>query len=131
MRSTITAQPGLQSLYRTGSGGATILVAGFATAFAAAGFAVRFAVRFTSRVRRAAVRVRVALMILAPPADSAITSRDLRFFCSLYPGRSRSGLRPVFPVSVPGFQFQTENRKLLTLVRPLAISHQSHFATDN
>src|SRR6516225_7650146 len=71
MRSTITAQPGLHNLYRTGSGGTTILVAGFATAFAAAGFAVRFAVRLTSRVRRAAARVRVALMVLAPPADSA------------------------------------------------------------
>src|SRR6516225_1371323 len=83
MRSTITAQPGLHNLYRTGSGGATILVAGFVTAFAAAGFAVRFAVRFTSRVRRAAARVRVALMVLAPPADSAITSRDLRFLLAL------------------------------------------------
>ena len=33
MRSTITAQPGLHSLYSTGSGGATTLAAGLATGF--------------------------------------------------------------------------------------------------
>jgi hypothetical protein len=109
MRSTITAQPGLHNLYRTGSGGTTILVAGFATAFAAAGFAVRFAVRLTSRVRRAAARVRVALMVLAPPADSAITSQDLRSLLAL-PGRSRSGLRPVFAVLPASISFDPKLR---------------------
>src|SRR5208282_3620717 len=51
IRSTITAQPGLHSLYSTGSGGATSLAAGLAAAFTA----VRLTARFTGRVRRPAV----------------------------------------------------------------------------
>src|SRR6202007_1453123 len=58
MRSTITAQPGLHNLYRTGSGGATSFAAGFAGAFL-----------FISRDRRPAVRVvRVARMVFALPS---------------------------------------------------------------
>jgi hypothetical protein len=104
MRSTITAQPGLHSLYSTGSGGATVLAAGFATGFTAA----RFTARFTGRARRLeerVVRVRVARMCVASsqPVDSA--SRILRCL-SFYPGRSRSGSRPVQKtLSVSRFKF--------------------------
>src|ERR1700726_88475 len=64
MRSTITAQPGLHSLYSTGSGGAT----NFAAGFTAAGFAVLLLLRFTGRARRADPRfVLVALMFSALP----------------------------------------------------------------
>jgi hypothetical protein len=63
MRSTITAQPGLHSLYSTGSGGATTLAAGFAAGFAATRFT---AARFTGRVLRPLERVvRVARMVVA------------------------------------------------------------------
>jgi hypothetical protein len=64
IRSTITAQPGLHSLYSTGSGGAAALAAGLATGFTAA----RFTARFTGRARRPAERVdrvRVARMVVA------------------------------------------------------------------
>ena len=93
VRSTITAQPGLHSLYNIGSSGTTTLAAGLTAAFAT----VRFTARFTGRVRRPVprvARVRVARMFPLSPASSAIASRDLRF-CFVYPGRSRSGLRPV------------------------------------
>jgi multisubunit Na+/H+ antiporter MnhE subunit len=62
MRSTITAQPGLHSLYSTGSGGATTFATGFATGFIAA----LFTTRFTGRARRPVERVvRVARMVIA------------------------------------------------------------------
>jgi hypothetical protein len=67
MRSTITAQPGLHSLYNTGSGGATVLAGGLATGFTVA----RFTARFTGRARRLeerVVRVRVARMLSLPPS---------------------------------------------------------------
>jgi hypothetical protein len=76
IRSTITAQPGLHSLYRTGSGGGTTTFpvgrAGFVL-FAAARFvapfadrADRFAAARRNDVRRPAVRVvRVALIAFA------------------------------------------------------------------
>ena len=65
----MTAQPGLHSLYSTGSGGATATLTngrtGFAL-FAVTRLAVRLAVRFTGRLRRAADRVvcvaRIALL---------------------------------------------------------------------
>src|SRR5208283_5008652 len=63
IRSTITAQPGLHSLYSTGSGGATSLAAGLTTGFIAA----RWTARFTGRVRRPAVRVDRVARIFSPP----------------------------------------------------------------
>src|SRR5258708_25067553 len=55
IRSTMTAQPGLHSLYSTGSSGATAALTNGRTGFPL--FAVtRLAARFTGRLRRAAVR---------------------------------------------------------------------------
>jgi len=70
----MTAQPGLHSLYSTGSGGATATFtagrAGFAF-FVVTRFAPRLAVRFTIRLRRAAVRVvRVARIAFLSPGGS-------------------------------------------------------------
>jgi hypothetical protein len=68
----MTAQPGLQSLYSTGSGGATAtFTAGRFAFFAVTRFAPRLAVRFTIRLRRAAVRVvRVARIAFLSPGGS-------------------------------------------------------------
>jgi hypothetical protein len=77
VRSTITAQPGLHSLYSIGSSGTTTFAGGLTAAFAT----VRFTARFTGRVRRPVprvARVRVARMFPLSPASSAIASRDLR-----------------------------------------------------
>src|SRR5258708_4598110 len=60
IRSTMTAQPGLPSLYSTGSGGATATLTNGRTGlvlFAVTRLAARLAVRFTGRLRRAADRV--------------------------------------------------------------------------
>ena len=78
IRSTMTAQPGLHSLYRTGSGGATTALtngrAGFAF-FALTRFVPRLAVRFTIRLRRAAVRVvRVARIAFLSPGGFSFTA---------------------------------------------------------
>ena len=66
----MTAQPGLQSLYRTGSGGATTAFTSRAglTLFALARLVARFAVRFTGRLRRVVRVARIA---------SALTQRFL------------------------------------------------------
>src|SRR5260370_9704369 len=65
----MTAQPGLHSLYSTGSGGATTALTNVRTGFAffaVTRLAARLAVRFASRLRRAAVRVvRVARIAFA------------------------------------------------------------------
>src|SRR5258708_28928891 len=56
----MTAQPGLHSLYSTGSGGATATLTNGRTGlvlFAVTRLAARLAVRFTGRLRRAADRV--------------------------------------------------------------------------
>ncbi|HXC86191.1 MAG TPA: hypothetical protein VNU23_00315, partial [Candidatus Cybelea sp.] len=76
IRSTITAQPGLHSLYRTGSGGGTttfpvgrtglVLFAAARLVAPFAGRADRFAAARRKEVRRPAVRVvRVALIVFA------------------------------------------------------------------
>ncbi|PYU64752.1 MAG: hypothetical protein DMG49_25795 [Acidobacteria bacterium] len=60
IRSTMTAQPGLHSLYRTGSGGATATLTSGRTGFVlfvATRLAARLAARFAGRLRRPAVRV--------------------------------------------------------------------------
>ncbi|MDP9337235.1 MAG: hypothetical protein M3P45_00035 [Acidobacteriota bacterium] len=71
MRSTITPQPGLQSLYSTGSGGTTTGFAGFK--FARSGLASTFAAGFFAarlgRVRFAAARARARLAAAALPVD--------------------------------------------------------------
>ncbi len=77
----MTAQPGLHSLYSTGSGGATATLTngrtGFAL-FAVTRLAVRLAVRFTGRLRRAADRVvRVARIVFLSPGGLAFTARIL------------------------------------------------------
>ena len=58
------------------------MAAGFPTAFAVAGFPIRFAVRFTSRVRRAAERVRVALMVWLPQPTLLSPARICVAACS-------------------------------------------------
>jgi hypothetical protein len=83
VRSTITAQPGLHSLYSTGSSGTANLAAGFTAGFAAAGFTVRFTARlidrFTGRALRPALRVvLVARIFPLSPAGPRITSQELR-----------------------------------------------------
>jgi hypothetical protein len=69
MRSTITDQPGLHSLYRTGSGGATATFTAGRTAFALLFTARLTTVRFTRRLLRLAVRpdrvVRVARIVFS------------------------------------------------------------------
>src|SRR5579884_974969 len=69
MRSTTTAQPGLHSLYRTGSGGGTCALGAATAGFAAAAFdRLPGRARCFDRkaARRAAVRlVRVARMVSA------------------------------------------------------------------
>src|SRR5271168_2764459 len=92
MRSTITAQPGLHSLYRTGSGGGTttfpagrsglvlLAAARFVTLFT--GRAVRFAALLIAD-RRPALAFRVALIAFCSrPGRSAITARLLAFAAS-------------------------------------------------
>src|SRR5215470_143106 len=75
VRSTITAQPGLHSLYSTGSRGTTALAAGLAATFAAS----RFTARFTGRARRPALRVvRVARICSLSPANLVRASQELR-----------------------------------------------------
>src|SRR5215469_14645681 len=81
VRSTITAQPGLHSLYSTGSRGTATFTAGLpATAgFAAAFAARRFVVRFTGPARRPALRVvRVARICSLSPANLVRASQELR-----------------------------------------------------
>ena len=83
VRSTITAQPGLHSLYNTGSSGTASLAAGFTAGLTAADFTVRFTVRlivrFTERVLRPALRVvLVARIVPLSPTGSRFASRELR-----------------------------------------------------
>jgi len=69
----MTAQPGLHSLYKTGSGGATATLTTGRT-----GFALFAIARFTGRLRRPAVRVaRVALIGLLSPGCLFCTARFL------------------------------------------------------
>src|SRR5208337_3748938 len=91
IRSTITAQPGLHSLYSTGSGGATSLAAGLATGFNAA----RLTARFTGRVRRPAVRVDRVARMFSPPRPVLPSQAKNCVRCLPYLGRARSGSRPV------------------------------------
>jgi hypothetical protein len=79
----MTDQPGLQSLYRTGSSGTANLAEGFTTGLTAAAFTARFTTRlldrFTGRVRRAAPRVvLVARIVPLSPTSSKFASRELR-----------------------------------------------------
>jgi hypothetical protein len=78
MRSTITAQPGLQSLYSTGSGGGTAAFAG-RTGFVALAM-TRLAVRFTG------LRLPAVLVVLVARIRSALTGGSLsttRFLASV------------------------------------------------
>src|SRR6266568_1843163 len=84
MRSTMTAQPGLHSLYKTGSGGAAATLTTGRTGF------MLFAIaRFTGRLRRPAVRVaRVALIGFALTGPSFLhrpVSRLRKRLTSLLP----------------------------------------------
>ena len=83
VRSTITAQPGLHSLYSTGSSGTANFAAGFTAGLTAAGFTVRFTARlvarFTGRALRPALRVvLVARIVPLSPTGSRFASRELR-----------------------------------------------------
>jgi hypothetical protein len=94
MRSTITLQPGLHSLYSTGSGGTTtgfkFVRTGLATAFGAGFFAARFGLeRFTEAlVRRAAVDLpdRALRAVLVARITSALAGP----LCLKLPGFSLS-----------------------------------------
>src|SRR5215468_5815859 len=69
VRSTMTAQPGLHSLYSIGSRGTATFTAGFPAraGLAAALAARRFTARFTGRARRPALRVERVARIVSPP----------------------------------------------------------------
>src|SRR5438046_8895862 len=83
--STVTAQPGLHSLYRTGSGGATATRTAGRAGFASLATR-RFTARFTGRLRRPVDRVRVvrvARIVSASPGRSSFAARS---FASVHSG---------------------------------------------
>src|SRR6202048_3912188 len=125
MRSTITDQPGLHSLYSTGSGGAMTTFAGRAGLLVLT--AVRFAdARFTGRlVRRLAARpvrvVLVARMVLLSPGCRSSAPGSLLVFTSLLPALNDLLVRTLVPAGLFA-QRRESPRRLRVIALDLAFS---------